>query len=123
MAISVQITGIAYEVDEATRKYATKRIANLFHYLPKHARKTVSAKVKLEQINHDHGNKYQVEMILDVPNKTITAKDSTINMIAAIDIVEAKIQSQLKEYKRASVPHIAKRGVMGRFKRSYKREL
>lgn len=123
MAITTQITGIAYEVDDATRKYVTKRLAYLYRYLPKHARKSVSAKVRLEQVNHDHGNKYEVEINLNVPNKTITAKDSTLNIIAAIDIVEAKILSQLKEYKQTTVSHIGRRGVMGRFKRSFKREL
>ena len=118
---TIQITGIAYEVDEVTRKYAVKRVDRLFKYLPKHAKKSVSAEVKLEQINHDHGNKYQVEIIINVPGKIITAKDSTGNIIAAIDIVEAKIKAQISDYKQASVGHISRRGVMGRFKHSLKR--
>jgi putative sigma-54 modulation protein len=123
MAIQIQITGLAYEIDTPTRKYAKKRIGHLYRYLPRHARKTASAEIKLAQVDHDHGNKYEVEIILDVPGKLITAIDSTSNMFAAIDIVEAKIQAQLHDYKQASVAHIARRGVMSRFKRSSKREL
>jgi putative sigma-54 modulation protein len=123
MITSIQITGISYEVDDSTNKYAIKRIGRLDRYLPRHARKTVSAEVKIEQVNHDHGNKYQVEAIIMVPGKIVTAKDSTSNVLAAIDIVEAKIQAQLRDYKQASIAHIANRGVMGRFKRSFKREL
>lgn len=123
MAISIQITGIAYEVDEPTRKYVTKRVGYLYRYLPKHARKTASADVKLMQVNHDHGNKYEVEIILNVPGKLVTAKDSTGNILAAIDIVEAKLQSQLNDYKRLAIAHIGRRGIMSRFKRSLKREL
>ena len=123
MITSIQVTGIAYEVDEATRKYVVKRIGNLDRYLPRHARKTVSAEVKLEEVNHDHGNKYQVEVILNVPGKIVTAKDSTANILAAVDIVEAKIQAQLRDYKQAAIAHIGNRGVMSRFKRSFKREL
>ena len=123
MITAIQVTGISYEVDEATHKYVIKRIGRLDRFLPKHARKTVSAEVKLAEVNHDHGNKYEVEIILNLPGKLVTAKDSTANILAAFDIVEAKIQSQLRDYKQAAIAHIGKRGVMSRFKRSFKREL
>ena len=123
MITSIQVTGIAYEVDDKTRKYVIKRIGNLDRYLPKHARKSVSVEVKLEQVNHDHGNKYEVEVNLDVPGKIITAKDSTGNILAAIDIVETKLQSQLREYKQATIAHIGRRGIMSRFKQSFRRGL
>ena len=123
MITSIQITGIAYEVDDNTRKYVEKRIGRLDRYLPKHARNSVTADVKLAQVNHNHGNKYEVEVILNVPNKVVTAKDSTGNILAAVDIVEAKIQAQLREYKQVAIAHIGKRGVMSRFKKSFKREL
>ena len=123
MITTIQVTGIAYEVDENTRKYVLKRVGHLDRYLPRHARKSVSADVKLEQVNHDHGNKFQVEIILNVPGKVITAKDSTSNILAAVDIVEAKIQSQLRDYKQTAIAHIGNRGVMSRFKRSFEREL
>jgi len=123
MTLPIQINGISYEVDDATRKYAIKRVSHLSHYFPRHTRKTASAEVRLKQVNHDHGNKYEVEIILNIPGKLLTAKDSTGNIIAAIDIVEAKIQAQLNEHKRVSIAHIGRRGVMGRFKRSSKRGL
>lgn len=123
MIAQIQITGIAYEVDEVTRKYVLNKIGQIDRYLPKHARKSVTAEVKLEQVNHNHGNKYEVEVILNVPGKVITAKDSTGNILAAIDIVEVKLQSQLRDYKQATIAHIGRRGIMSRFKRSFKREL
>ncbi|NCQ54344.1 ribosomal subunit interface protein [Candidatus Saccharibacteria bacterium CG11_big_fil_rev_8_21_14_0_20_41_19] len=123
MITSVQIVGIAYEIDENTRKYVIKRIGRLDRYLPRHARKTVSAEVKLEEVNHNHGNKYQVEVILNLPGKLVTAKDSTSNILAAVDIVEAKIQAQLRDYKQSAISHIGNRGVMSRIKRSFQREL
>ncbi len=123
MITEIQITGIAYEVDDNTRKYTLKRVGRLDRYLPKHARSSATAEVKLAQVNHDHGNKYEVEVILNIPNKVVTAKDSTSNILAAIDIVEAKIQSQLREYKQTAIKHIGNRGVMSRFKRSFQREL
>jgi putative sigma-54 modulation protein len=122
MIETIDITGIKYELDDTAKKYVTKKIGRLDRYLPKHARKTVTAEVKLKEVNRDHGNKYEAEVILSVPGHTLTAKDSTVNMLAAIDIVEAKLVAQLRKYKQATVPHIGRRGVLDRFKRSYARE-
>lgn len=124
MSISTtQITGFSYTVDDATRKYVIKKVEKLCRYLPKHAKRTVATEVKLSEVNHDHGNKYQAEIIINVPGKVLTAKDSTVNMFAAIDIVDAKLKVQLRDYKNMSVAHIGRRGLMSQFKKSFKREL
>ena len=122
MIETMDITGVKYELDDTTKKYATKKIGRLDRYLPKHARKSVTAEIKLKEVNRDHGNKYEAEVILTVPDKVLTARDSTVNMLAAIDIVEAKLVAQLRKYKQATVPHIGRRGMLDRFKRSYARE-
>lgn len=103
MIASIDITGIKYEVNERTRKYVVDKVGKLDKYVPTHARKSMVADVKLREVNRDHGNKYEVEVILQVPEKTITAKDSTLNIMAAIDIVEAKLISQLRKYKQSVV--------------------
>ncbi|MCD8561800.1 ribosome-associated translation inhibitor RaiA [Candidatus Saccharibacteria bacterium] len=99
MIASIDITGIHYEVDARTKKYARRKIGSLDRYVPKRARESVTADVKLSQIDKDYGNKYQAEAILHVPGKTLVAKDSTLNMMAAIDLVEAKLLAQLRKYK------------------------
>lgn len=122
MIESIDITGIKYDIDTTTKKYVLKKIGRLDRYLPRHARKSASADVRLRMGSGKNGNKYEVEVTLNVPDKTLTAKDSTVNMLAAVDIVESKLVAQLHRYKTASVPHIGKRGVLSRFKRSYERE-
>lgn len=123
MIQSIAITGVKYDLDDTTKKYVTAKIGRLDRFLPRHARKSVSAEVKLKQVNRDHGNKYEAEVILHVPDKQLTAKDSTLNMLAAVDIVEAKIVTQLRKYKDMHVGHTGKpRSVLSRFKRSYARE-
>ncbi len=117
-----EITGIKYEVDELTRKYVQKKIGRLERYLPRHARKSAAAEVKIKQIDKSHGNKYEVEVIVSVPEKILTAKDSTSNVMAAVDIVEAKLAGQLRRYKTETIPHIGQRNILSRFKRSYARE-
>lgn len=123
MITHIDITGARYTPDDATKKYVMKKIGRLDRYLPRHARKTVTAEVKLSQVDRAHGNKYEAEIILHVPDKTMTAKDSTLNMLAAVDIVEAKIAAQLHRYKESLIPHVGRRRLLSRFKRSYEREL
>jgi len=123
MITSIQVTGITYDVDKKTHDYVIKRIGKLDRYLPRHARKSVSAEVKLAQVDHDYGNKYEVEVNLRVPNKLISAKDSTSNIMAAIDIVERKLQTQLRDYKESTIAHIGRRGILSRFKRSFRHKL
>ena len=124
MIQSITISGVKYTPDEKTKKYVMKKIGRLDRFLPRHARKTASADVKLRQVNRDHGNKYEAEIILNVPDKHLTAKDSTVNMLAAIDIVEQKLANQLKKYKDSHLGHIGKtRAMLSRFKRSYAREI
>lgn len=118
MITIISITGIRYDVDEATKKYVTKKIGRLERFLPRHARKSATAEVILKQIDKSEGNKYQAEVNLVVPDRTLTASDSTGNMYAAIDIVESKLAGQLRRYKTESITHLGKRGMLSRFKRS-----
>lgn len=123
MITQVDITGVKYDIDETTRKYVIKKVGRLDRYLPRHARKSATADVKLKEVNRANGNKYEAEIILNVPDRVLMAKDTTVNMLAAVDIVEAKIAAQLRKYKEETISHVGRRGVMGRFKRSYAREL
>lgn len=118
MIESIDITGVKYNAGDQVQKYVMRKIAKLDRYLPRHARKSVTADVKLKQVNRDHGNKYEAEIIINVPDKRLTAKDSTVNMFAAIDIVEAKLINQMRKYKQESITHVANRRVLSRFKRT-----
>ena len=99
MIASIDITGIQYNVSDKTQRYVIEKVGKLDRYVPLHARKSMTAEVKLRQVNLAHGNKYEAEVIVQVPDKTITAKDTTVNMMAAVDIVEAKLVVQLRKYK------------------------
>lgn len=118
----ISITGVKYDIDEQTKKYVIKKISRLDRYLPRHARKTASAEVLLKEVNRAHGNKYEAEVIIRVPSKTLTAKDSTVNILAALDIVEAKLATQLHKYKSTTKDHTGPHALLSRLKRSYARE-
>lgn len=123
MITNIDITGVnAYSPDDNTKKYVRKKIGALDRLAPRHARKSMRAEVLLAQVDRPKGNKYEVEVRLHVPDKIISAKDSTLNVLAAIDIVEAKLATQLTKYKEEKLPHVGSRRLLHRFKRSYARE-
>ncbi len=118
----ITITGVQYDADEATKKYVIRKIGRLDRYIPRHARKTASAEVILREVNRAHGNKYEAEAIIHIPGKIVTATDSTVNMLAAVDIIEAKLATQLHKYKTITKNHTGRKGVIARFKAGYARE-
>ena len=68
MIEQLTITGVRVDLDTATKKYVARKIARLDRYLPKHARKSVSAEVVLKQINKSHGNKYEISQMQSFTN-------------------------------------------------------
>lgn len=123
MIKNITITGVKYELNDKTKQYVDKKIGALDRFLPRHARKSATADVKIKQIDNPSGNKYEVEVIITVPDKVITAKDSTTNVLAAVDIVEAKLNGQLRRYKDDTLAHVGRsRGLLARFKRGFQRE-
>ncbi len=102
-------SGLGLELDADVKKYIDRKIGRLDRYMPRHARKTVHADVKLRLTDNKSGNKYECEAMLHLPGGNVTAKESTLNMFAAVDIVEAKLKNQLRKYKEAHIQHIKDR--------------
>jgi ribosomal subunit interface protein len=94
-----EITGVHADTDEKLKKYVTKSVAKLERYIPRHARESVHVEVKLRESKAQNNQKCSAEMIMYLPHGQLTAKEATINMFAAVDIVEAKLINQLKRYK------------------------
>lgn len=99
MISRIEITGIHTKINEDLHKYVQSKIARLDRYVPKNSRESVHAEVKLTQSKSSDKKQYTCEVILHLPKEIITAKDSTLNMFAALDIVERKLKAQLLKYK------------------------
>ncbi len=112
----IDISGVRYTVDDTTKKYVQKKIGRLDRYVSRHARQSMSAEVVLKEVNRANGNKYECDVRLLLPGKTLAATDSTMNMLAAIDIVEAKLVQQLHKYKEANTPKKGWRARVARIK-------
>lgn len=96
----IAVAGIQTEVSKDLEKYINKKIGKLDRHLKKPMRESVRADVKLkESVSNKNGKKCTCEVILHVDGARLTATESTLNMFAAVDIVEAKLQNQLKKHK------------------------
>ncbi len=124
MISRIDKSGINLELDGDLKKYIDRKIGRLDRYMPRHARKSVHVEVKLRETGNKAGDKYTCEVVLHLPGGQVAAKESTLNMFAAVDIVEAKLKNQLKKYKDAHIEHIRARrhGFLNRVRQRFSRQ-
>mgnify|MGYP000936512525 CR=1 FL=1 len=99
MINKLEITGVHFSVDADLKKYATNKIGRLDKYLPRKSRESAHAEVFLKESKSKDKKECTCEVVLYLPQGKIATKESTMNMYAAIDIVETKLKNQIKKYK------------------------
>src|SRR3982751_3022267 len=112
-----EVQGEHTVVDEALRKYVTKKIGGLDRYLLRHNRQSAHAEVHLKESKKKDNNHCTCEVVLRLPHQTIVIKESALNMYAAVDIVEVKLKQQIQKYKEKHSSGKMHRHVFGRFRR------
>jgi len=117
MIEKIEINSVHADVDDDLAKYVTKKIGHLDKYLSKHARESAHAEVKLKESKAKDKKQCQCEVILHLPKDTLMVKESTINMYAAVDIVEAKLKNQMKKYKDTHESAKFRQRIIRRFRR------
>ena len=111
----IEISASAYTPDDNTKKYVKKKLGRLDRYIPRDMRgDSVALAVVLKQVDNKNGNKYEVNANLSFPGHVLEATDSTLNMLAAVDIVEEKLESQLRKVKDARDPKGGRRRLFAR---------
>ena len=94
------LKGRNFEVDEKMRAYVEEKIGGLEKYLPRQVRESASCAVMLEDDpSGREDNRYVCEAVLTVQGTKLVSREGTVNVYAAVDIVEAKLRSQLATYK------------------------
>ena len=87
-----ELRGVHTTIDDNLKKYATKKIGHLDKYLPRHHRDSVHAEVSLKESKAKDKKQCTCEVTLHLPHETINLQESTVNMYAAVDIVETKLK-------------------------------
>lgn len=99
MIQKLDITGVHMEVDKKLHDYVIKKIGKLDRFMPRHARKSVHAEVFLKEEKNKQKKVCIAEVTIRLPKGNVTAKEATMNIYAAVDIVEAKLKNQIRRYK------------------------
>lgn len=99
MVQKLEITGEHYEVDDNLHKYITRKIGRVDKYMSKHSRESAHVEVRLKEQKADGKKLCIANVTLRLPKETIVIKESTLNMYAAIDIIQAKLKQQVQRYK------------------------
>lgn len=99
MIAKLEISGVHYDVDSDLRKYVNKKIGRMDRYVQRNARPSMHAEVKLKENHAKDRKQCTCEVICHVPGERFVISETTLNMYAAVDIVEAKLKNQLKKYK------------------------
>lgn len=107
--IQLEIKSVRFDLDERIKKYVGKKIGRLDRYVPKRARNGIKGKVILKEDDGKSKNRFTCDAVIILPHGTITAEEATVNMFAAVDIVEAKLKAQCLKYKEKATDHHSRR--------------
>ncbi|MEK7471995.1 MAG: ribosome-associated translation inhibitor RaiA [Patescibacteria group bacterium] len=105
MTKRIEISGIHLVVDGDLQKYIVKKIHKIERYIPKASRASLQVEVKLKEEKSKDKKHCQCEIIMHLPGQDMTARETTVNMFAATDIVIAKLKTQLEKYRASHREH------------------
>ncbi len=118
MIKKLEINGVHAVVTDRLHKYVLKKIGKLDTYMTRHVRESAHAEVKLKESKAKDKNQCTCEVIMHLPKEVLRVQETTLNMYAAVDIVEAKLKNQLKKYKGIHSPKLHRR-VVAKIKRTF----
>lgn len=113
----LDINQVHMTADEALQKYLRRKIGSLDKYLPRHARESAHAEIKLKEAKAKNKNGSTCEVTLHLPHEVINVSETTVNMYAAVDIVEMKLRQRIIKYKELHAGGTLRRRLAMRFSR------
>ena len=116
MIQKLEIAGVHMQVGDDLHKYVLKKIGELDKYIPRHARKSVHAEVKLKQHKAKNKESHTCEVIVYLPQEVLNLKETAQTAFAAVDTVEAKLKTQLHKYKDLHAAPKLRQRLLSRFR-------
>lgn len=97
--IDITSTKKSYEPTDKLKKYIEKKLGKLDRRMSRKNRVDARVDVKLTYAKTKSGEQFTCEAILHTADFKLTAKESTPNMFASVDVVETKLLTQIKKHK------------------------
>ena len=99
MIQKLEINGVHMDVDKKLHDYVIKKIGKLDRYMSRAVKESVHVEVFLKEKKIKTKKERTCEVVMHLPHDTITTHETTVNVFAAVDIVEAKLKNLIKKYK------------------------
>lgn len=99
MVNNLEFHAVHTEIDPKLKEYVERKIGNLDKYVPQSAKGSIHIEVYAKENKTHAAQPFEFEAVVHLPKETIRVRESTINMYAAIDLVEAKLKQSFKRYK------------------------
>lgn len=113
----LDITQVHATADEALQKYLRRKIGHLDRFLPRHAQDSAHAEIRLKESKARDKKGSTCEVTLHLPHEVINVSETTVNMYAAVDIVELKLRQRIIKYKELHAGGTLRRRLALRFRR------
>ncbi len=97
--LSIEISGTNYKLSDQEQDYIDRKCRKLVNHMPMHSRRSAFVSAKISLLTQPGDDKYQCDVVLTLPDKTLVASETATSIAAAIDIVERKLQGQIRKYK------------------------
>lgn len=97
--LSIEISGTNYKLSDQEQDYIDRKCRKLVNHMPMHSRRSAFVSAKISLLTQPGDDKYQCDVVLTLPDKTLVASETATSVAAAIDIVERKLQGQIRKYK------------------------
>ena len=121
--LNIEISGTNFKLSDQEQGYVEKRCHKLVNHMSAHSRKSAFASAKLTKVGQKSGDKYQCDIVLTLPDKTLVAGETSPTLTEAVDETERKLQDQIRRYKTERRNDGTNRGgIVARIKRSLRRQ-
>ncbi len=97
--LSIEISGTNYKLSDQEQDYIDRKCRKLVNHMPMHSRRSAFVSAKISLLTQPGDDKYQCDVVLTLPDKTLVASETATSVAAVIDIVERKLQGQIRKYK------------------------
>lgn len=117
MIKSINISGVHKKLNQDTESYVYQKIGLLDKFIPRKARESTHADVKIKQSKAKDKRQFECEVIIKLPKQTLTVHKLGSTVPEAIDLVENNLKIQLKKYKDKHAGPRLHRRVLSRLRR------
>jgi putative sigma-54 modulation protein len=97
--LKININNVHIASSEDINHYVDKKFGRLDRYISRRVRDSAHVEVYLKESKIKTKSQCTCEVIVHLPKEEFVIKETTVNIFAAVDIVEAKLKNQLLKYK------------------------